>query len=45
MKFKHKVDAYFELDGNPSGQVMYYGTLGLMFVVVMMGTLGSLFQK
>lgn len=39
---KNKVDAYFDLEHNPEGQLLYYGMIGVMLIVVVSGTIGSI---
>ncbi|WP_179089092.1 hypothetical protein [Paenibacillus odorifer] len=41
---KHKVDVYFDLQGDSEGQFLYYGMLGLMGFAVIAGTLGNIFS-
>jgi hypothetical protein len=43
--FKQKIDVYFDLDGNVEGQLIYYGTVGVMLFIMFFGTLANLFQK
>lgn len=41
-QLKVKVDEYFDLEGDISGQCLYYGTLGFMFAVMFFGTIANL---
>lgn len=40
---KHKVDVYFDLDGDIEGQLLYYGCIGSMAFTMIVGTLGKIF--
>ncbi|WP_255305642.1 hypothetical protein [Paenibacillus sp. Mc5Re-14] len=42
MKFKNKIDVYFDLQGDTEGQLLYYGMIGVMVFVMVGGTLGNL---
>ncbi|EJW14057.1 hypothetical protein M5X00_26440 [Paenibacillus alvei] len=42
--FKHKVDVYFDLDGNIEGQFLYYGAIGTMAFSMIVGTIGGIFS-
>lgn len=42
---KQKVDMYFELDGNPSGQLLYYGMIGSMSLIMIAGTISNIFSN
>lgn len=39
---KHKVDAYFDLEHDTEGQLIYYGMIGAFLFVMIGGTIGNI---